>query len=150
MENPYAAPELTPELAKEERRRPKMWRALLVAYGMHHGFSVLGMFVGVLVEPNEFSRFFPPDEPLLCLLQIVLIPVTDLFLVIEPLTVGEIVPAIMVGIRWLRTLLVLSIPVAGLVYALSKRRAALWYVGIVSFVVHMSYVLTMALDRRAA
>jgi hypothetical protein len=148
MENPYAAPELTPELAKEERRRPKMWRALLVAYGVHHGFSVLGLFAGVLVDSSEVRFIFPPHAPWSAVGILVLIPVVDLRLVIEPMMVGGGVPATMFGLRLLRSVFVLTIPVSAIAYAISRRRAVLWYVGVVSLIAYMSFVLTVVLDRR--
>jgi len=149
MENPYAAHDLTPELVEEERRRPKFSRALLTAYVVHHVFSVVGMLAGVLVKPSEWQKFFPLDKPLEALASLVFVPMIDVFIVLEPLLLSFIAPQLTTIWHWLRIPLVLSIPVAGFMYAKSRRRDWLWYLAIVSFGVFLSFVLWYARDPRA-
>jgi hypothetical protein len=141
MENPYAAHDLTPELVEEERRRPKLSRALLTAYAVHHLFSILGLLVGLVVKPSEWRHFCPPDNPLEALAILVFIPLIDVLNVLEPLVLRLAAPQQITIWHWLRIPLTLSIPVACFMYAKSRRRDWLWYLAIVSFGVFLSFVL---------
>ena len=141
MENPYAAHDLTPELVQEERRRPKFWYGLLIAYVIHHVFSVLGMFTGVALKPSEWRRFFSTDNALAGLFSVVSIPLADLFMVLEPPIMWFYFPELTTIWHLLRIPLVLAIPVAGFMYAKSRRPDWLWYLAIVSFGVYVSFVL---------
>ena len=109
MENPYAAGELTPELAEEERRRPKVWRGVFWAYAVHHAFCVMGMLTGLLIKPSQWRGFCPPDHPLDALINLAAIPMIDLYFVMEPLFFARTATFW----HWLRIPLVLTIPLAG-------------------------------------
>jgi hypothetical protein len=147
MTNPYAAPEVTPELAQEERKRPKMWRSLLVAYGVHHGFALAGTFVGLLICPSEWGRVFPVN-PLARLSSIAFTPVFNLLIIADPYIAGELLHVeSYLALRWARTFLVLSIPIAGLAYALWRRRFALWYIAAISFLSFATHVITDVVSR---
>jgi hypothetical protein len=141
MENPYAAPEVTPELATEERRRPKFWRGLLIAYAVHHLASVVGMVIGVLVKPSEFSKVFPLDKPLDAIRTVVFIPIIDLFILLEPVFLTFAIPELATVWHWLRIPVALIIPVAAFRYAASRRRDWLWVVAVVSMGVYVTFVL---------
>ena len=148
MENPYAAPELTPELAKEERRRPRLLRGLLIAYGIHHLASVAGMLTGLLFRPSQWPNFFPPNNPLEAMQTLVLIPIADLFVILEPVLLTSFKASDLVTIwHWLRIPVTLVIPAAGFMYARSRKREWLWVVAVVSFGVFVTLVLWFALDR---
>jgi hypothetical protein len=149
MENPYAPPELTPELATEERRRPKMWRALLVAYGVHFLLSMLGFVVGLCFAEPGLTRVFPLESPWVWPLKLVSIPfAVDLFAPIEPFLIGKVVPPTYVAWRWLRTGVWLTSLIAGVSYALWKRRWLLIYVGITSFIIALSFAISFPADMK--
>jgi hypothetical protein len=147
MENPYAPPSVPPELAAEERRRPRLWRSVLFAYLIHHGSCLLGIAVGILFVQDEWKEFFPPDQAWESVLTLTATPVLNLYMLIEPLGVPDIVPPTFVPLRWLRSAFVLTIPVAGLAYLISRRRAALWYLGVISFLLTLSLVFSHSIDR---
>jgi hypothetical protein len=150
MENPYAAPEVTPELATEERRRPKMWRAFLLAYGVHHLAIVLGFVVGLGLVENGLISAFPLSSPWVWPLKLIALPLfVDLFVFIEPFGVGKYVPATYVALRWLRTGLLLTSLIAGVSFAVRKWRWLLLYVGIVSFAIALSFAISFPADRKA-
>ena len=141
MANPYSAPELTPGLAAEERQRPKFWRGLLTAYAVHHLFAVVGMLTGVIVKPSEWPRFFPLDKPLEALANLVFILLLDLFVVLEPVLWAVVAQRDATFWHWLRIPVTLIIPIAGFMYARSRRRDWLWVIAVVSFGVFLSFVL---------
>ena len=147
MDNPYAAQELTPELVEEERQRPKFWRGLLTAYAVHHVCSVLGMLTGLLIKPSEWPNFLPRHNPLEAIQTLVFIPVLDLFVIMEPVIVSFIAPDLVTFWHWLRIPVTFMIPVAGFLYARSRRRDWLWVVAIVSYGVFVSLILWLALAR---
>ena len=121
MDNPYAAPQLTSELATEERRRPKFFRGLLIAYVVHHVASVLGMLTGVLIKPSQLHNFFPLNDPLQVIQTLVFIPLIDLFVILEPVLLNLFkAPELVTVWHWLRIPVTLGIPVAGFMYALSR------------------------------
>lgn len=143
MENPYSVHELTPELVEEERKRPKFSRLLLTAYVAHHVASVLGMLMGVLVKPSEWQKFFPLNDPVTLLFSLFLIPLADLYIVVEPPLMTLLVPEgkMITFWHWLRIPVTLAIPVAAFMYAYSRGREWLWIVAIVSFSVFLTFVL---------
>ena len=140
MANPYAAPELTPELAAEERQRPKFVRGLLIAYAVHHISSVLGMLTGVLLDPSPLRNAFPLD-PLLTIQILVFIPVIDLLVILEPFIWSSLAPELVKFWHWLRIPVMLGIPVAGWMYARSRKRIWLGVVAIVSYGVFVSLIV---------
>jgi hypothetical protein len=150
MDNPYSVNELTPELVEEERKRPKFSRALLTAYAVHHVCSVLGIVTGVIIKPSEWQKFFPLDDPQTMLASRFLIPMADLYIVLEP-PVSILLPQLgtVTFWHWLRIPVALSIPVAAFMYAYSRRRDWLWVVAIVSFGVFVSFVLWYSMDPRS-
>ena len=148
MENPYAAGELTPELAEEERRRPKFWRGLLTAYAIHHVCSVLGILIGLLIKPNEWQKFFPFDSPLKVLGNLTLIPLMDLYIVLEPFFLRLAIPELLTPWHWFRIPLTLTIPLAVFMYAKTRNRDWLLFLAVVSLGVFITLVLWWSVDPR--
>jgi uncharacterized membrane protein len=150
MDNPYQAGELTPELAAEERRRPKVWHALLTAYAVFHVFALFGTWTGALIAPTERQEFLPLNNAWHVLQMVVLGPVLYFpFVVLDPLIAHAFHHESLMFFRWARTVVALLIPIMGMRYGLSRRREVLWLIGIVSFAVFLSFVLSFARDRRA-
>ena len=148
MDNPYAASHLSAEPATEGRKRRPVWKSLLIAYAVHHLASVLGLLAGLMVEPSQWERFFPPNDPWAALVMLVIVPVSDLYFLVEPLGAGDSVPYTFVALRVIRSALALTIAVAAVAYGRTHWRGWLWYVGIVSFFVYLSSVLTNAANDR--
>lgn len=146
MSNPYTAPLVTPELAAEERQRPKFSRGLLMAYAVHHLFAVLGILAGVLVRPSVVRTFLPLHNPVASLVSVLQIPLHDLVIVLGPIVLTVFrEPATFWD--WLRMPVTLLIPLAGFMYAWSRRRDWLWGIAIASFLVFLSLVLSYSHPR---
>jgi len=146
MENPYAASIATVEPAAPGQKRLPVWKSLLIAYLVHHVAGVLG-FSAAFIYTNGVSLLFGSLKSVVFVLAG--IPVCDLYLVIEPLGAGEIVPETYVGLRWLRSLVVLSVLTAIVAYSATRHRGWLWYVAIVTFLLFVSLVLSRVADRNA-
>jgi hypothetical protein len=146
MTNPYAPSQVTPELAQEERKRPKMWRSLLLAYGVHHVFSWLGFLSGLLVVPgSEWQGIFPPDRPAFIAAKLCFFPlVMDGRTLFEPLLLDIVSPTVPV-VRWIRWALLLTVPVAVIAFVLTKRQLFVYWVGVSSFLLGLLFFVTIAI-----
>jgi hypothetical protein len=146
MTNPYAAPEVTPELAQEERKRPKMWRSLLVAYGVHHGCAVLGLFAGLAFNPILWYVLLYPCA---ILSAFIAIPILDVYLVIDSFAgVGPNGPHDHPETGWIPAVLVITIALASVSYAVCRRRELLAYIGLTSFVAAAWFMFACAAMER--
>ncbi len=135
MTNPYAAPEVTPELAQEERKRPKMWRSLLLAYGVHHAFAVLGLFVGLAFNPMLWLFL---QNPCTIFLALTAVPILDLYLLVAVAESSG--PKLMIETGWIGFAGMLSLVVVGVWYSISPRRELLVYLGAISFAVAVWFI----------
>ena len=106
----------------------------------------MGIILGLLFVPREFDNVFPLARPWEGVSVLLFAPTIHLYLLFEPLFVGEIAPNTFVPLRWVRSALVLTIPLAGLTYIASRRRAALWYLGVLSCLLIASGVVSTTLD----
>jgi hypothetical protein len=147
MENPYAASSLRAEPPAGSARRRPIWKSLLIAYAVHHVAGVLG-FCAAYMYLGSFSVLFGSWTSVLYVLTGV--PVFDLWLIIEPLGAGKVVPATYVGLRCLRSLAAVTSLAAIIAYAATRRRAWLWYIGVVTFLLFFSLVLSRVADRNTA
>ena len=138
MSNPYAAPEVTPELAAEERRRPKFLRRLVVAYAVHHLASVLGIFTGVLLRPGPVAQL---DDPQLIIQVLVFIPLLDVFVILEPVIMSSFGSDQVTFWHWVRIPVTLAIPAAGFMYSRTQKSVWLGVVAILSYGVFVSLIL---------
>jgi hypothetical protein len=144
--NPYESPSAESEAEGTPRPRRRFWRGLLIAYVVHHGFFVLGTFVGIICMPSTWSRWFPPEQPWRGLLLLILVPICDVYVLLEPLGAGEIVPATFVGLRWVRSGFVVTVFAAMVGYAISRRRTLWWYLAVMSFLLALSLIISFAFD----
>lgn len=144
MTNPYASPEVTTELAQEERKRPKIWRSWLAAYGVHHGFAVLGLFAGLAFSPTLWDVI---RNPCLSVLGLIAIPILDLYLVTEPTSAVILHDRPRTG--WTPAIVVITIALSGFWYGISRRRELLAYIAVASFVAAVWFMFAwVLLDRR--
>lgn len=149
MENPYAPSTAPPEPPKDGGKPRPIWRGLLLAYSVHHMLGALGFVAGYLYMSSDWSKLFLLERAWWEIPMVLLAtPMLDFYLLIEPLLVGEVVPPTMIGLRWLRSAFVLTIPVAVIAFSVSRNRGLLWYVGLVSFLLCMSLPLSQAMDRK--
>src|SRR5262245_34311726 len=81
MENPYAATVTQEESATAVRTGRSVWKSLFIAYGVHHGFAVLGLFAGLALNPRLWSVV---GDPCLTFFAFIAIPILDAYLVTEP------------------------------------------------------------------
>jgi hypothetical protein len=151
MENLYAASIAPPESPTDGGKPRPIWRGLLLAYGVHHFLGAFGHLAGWLLVSRDWPNLFPLEDawwmtPLLLLYT----PMLDLYLLIEPLGAGEISPLTFMAFKWLRSVFVLTIPVAVVAYAFSRHRGLLCYLGIISFLLCMSVPLLFKMDGRLA
>ena len=146
MQNPYAPPAGSAGVAAESGRRRSAWRTALLAYAVHHGATMAGFLAGFVWVPIFWKEVVARDQHWGLALQATMVPMLDLYVLIEPDLVGESVPPTFLVLRWSRSMLLLTIPIIGLCYVVWRHRAALWYLGVVSFLIGMSLVITMAFD----
>jgi hypothetical protein len=151
MENPYAASIAPPEPSKEGGKPRPFWRGLLLAYVVHHFLGALGHLAGwLLVWRDSPNLFALEDAWWMTPLFLLYTPILDFFLLIEPLGAGEMSPATFMAFKWLRSVFVLTIPVAVVAHAITRHRGLLWYLGIISFLLCMSVPLLFVMDGRIA
>jgi hypothetical protein len=115
---------------------------------VHHLFALLGILAGVLIAPSERQVFFPLNRPVDCVLVMFLTPIFNFFVVLDPLIAQSLDRESLMLWRWLRSGIALTVPIVGIWYGLSRRREALWIIGVVSFFVFLSWVVSFAAFRR--
>ena len=87
-------------------------------------------------------------NPLARLATVVFTPLLSILVIADPYIAGELMHVeSYLALRWIRSASVLTIPIAGFVYALSRRRAWLWYVVAISFLSFATFVYTDAVTR---
>jgi hypothetical protein len=123
-----------------------MWRSLLLAYGVHHGFAVLGLFAGLAFNP---WLWYVLQNPCVVLSAFIAIPILDVLLVSEPTSTGNVHgPHDHPETGWIPAVLVITIALASVSYAISRRRELLAYIGATSFVAAAWFMFAWAAMER--